>query len=111
MDPARLAAALILELPLVLGVLAWRQRGDDRRWTWPRLGAVALGVNVLTAGFAPTLAADLAFSPPVLQHLAVWGAVSFIEGLILGHWGKVGFAWAFPLAALANALTAVAWAL
>jgi hypothetical protein len=105
-----LAAALVLELPLVLGILAWRQPVGQRQWTWVRLGAVALGVNVLTAGFAPTLAADLAFTPPVLMHLAVWAAVSFVEGLILGHWGKVGFAWAFPLAGAANALTALAWA-
>lgn len=94
-----LLISLAVEVPLVLGILRWR------RWPchWRRMLLLAPGVTLLTHPFAWTLNEDLAHVAQVPRMAFIELAVVLIEGLILGHWGKLDFARAFALAVLANA--------
>ena len=72
---------------------------------WRRLLLVLPGVTLLTHPFAWGLNEELWQWSPVLRLAFIELVVVFIEGLIIGHWGKVGFRAGYAVALVANALS------
>ncbi len=106
MSPQLVALLLSLgvEVPILLALVRWRAWPCD----WRRLLLLAPGVTLLTHPFAWALNEDLA-QVAMLPRLAfIELAVVLIEGLILGHWARLGVARGFQLALLANAASFLA---
>ena len=97
-----LLLSIVLEVPLAL-LIIWRvTRGDfDRR----RLVLIAVGVTLLTHPFAWELNQDLAHVAMVPRMAFIECAVVFVEGLIYGHWGRLGWIRGFAVSAAANAFS------
>ena len=95
-----------LEAPLALLLIAWMRRGEvtDRKM-WLRFTLIAVGVTLLTHPFAWALNEDLADVQMVTRLAFIEGAVVFIEGLIYGHWAKLGWPRGFAVAGATNALS------
>lgn len=97
-----LAISLIVEVPvaiLLLRLAKWEVPD------WRRLLLVLPAVTLITHPFAWTLNEDLFHWDPVPRLALIELSVVFIEGLILGHWGKLGFRAGFAVALAANALS------
>ncbi len=93
-----LLLSLVVEVPLVLGLVRWF------KWpcNWRRLLLLAPGVTLLTHPFAWALNEDLAHVAMIPRLAFIELAVLLIEGLILGHWGQLGMARGFQVALAAN---------
>ena len=93
-----LLLSLAIEVPLV--VVLVRLAGWEVDWR--RLALVLPGVTLLTHPFAWTLNEDWMHWDPVLRLAVIEASVVFIEGLILGHWGRMGWRNGFAAALAAN---------
>lgn len=98
--------SIALEAPLALLLIAWIRRGEatDRRG-WLRFALIAVGVTLLTHPFAWSLNEDLAGVDMVPRLAFIEGAVVFIEGLIFGHWAKLGWLKGFAVSGATNTLS------
>ena len=72
---------------------------------WKRLALVLPALTLLTHPFAWTINADLYHWDPVPRLALIELSVVLIEGLILSHWGKLGFRNGFATSLLANTLS------
>jgi hypothetical protein len=101
-----LALSIGIEAPVALLLIALMRRGTDtQKDLWTRYVLIAVGVTLLTHPFAWTLNEDLAHVGMVPRLALIEGLVVFIEGLIYGHWGKLGMLRGFAISAATNALS------
>ena len=101
-----LALSVGIEAPVALLLIALMRRGTATpKDLWTRYVLIAIGVTLLTHPFAWTLNEDLAHVGMVPRLAFIEGVVVFIEGLIYGHWGKLGMPRGFAVSAATNALS------
>ncbi|MCP4809329.1 MAG: hypothetical protein GY913_11875 [Proteobacteria bacterium] len=99
-----LLLSLAIEVPVVIALVkiaGWdkAEGGVD----WRRLALVLPGVTLLTHPFAWTLNEDLMGWDPVARLAVIEVAVTVIEGIILAHWGRLGWRNGFAASLAANA--------
>lgn len=99
-----LLLSLAIEVPVVIALVKLAGWNVD----WRRLGLVLPGVTLLTHPFAWQLNMDLMHWDPWLRMGGIEVSVTAIEGVILGHWGRMGFRNGFAAALAANATSFLA---
>jgi len=97
-----LLISLAVEVPVAVGLVKLARFEVQN---WRRLLLVLPAVTLLTHPFAWTVNQDLFHWDPYARLALIEASVVLIEGLIIGHWGKLGFKAGFTVALVANALS------
>ncbi|MCB9795597.1 MAG: hypothetical protein H6741_23080 [Alphaproteobacteria bacterium] len=94
---------LLIEVPLVLGVVWLKQWADDRRH-WGRILVVAVAMSLITHPFAWKLNGDLVpyFGNPWARIAFIELIVALVESLLLWRWARLELRGAFALGFFVN---------